>query len=397
MRVSIVVLDESRHARSAGTERPALPSWVIGLVTRLVREHDVTVITDHDDAGLPDTTAVSRRWVAGSLHRRQIARARSGDPLSDNVIRSMADRIGQIDADVVHAVGQVAGRVVESMGWDAPAPLVWSPGDRAALPTRGPSVPHWTPLRAEAVLASTTVELDDLVRRGVSRDRARCVPLRVWPSVAELGQPIGTRVRVRRVCCLLDDDSSGALAMVRALSRLPHMRLLVVGRDGVDRSRTSARDVALLARHLHVDGRVGVLTDASDSALQLAMREADVVTLLSPAEPDLAALGASLVSGAVPVVLAGTGAEEIVEHGVSGVCVRSLDPRQLGSALRILDQDPDVRDTMAIAARRRAREVYEPDTLARTCVESYRAAQRSRIPGARSAPVDLDRGLEVSV
>ena len=61
------------------------------------------------------------------------------------------------------------------------------------------------------------------------------------------------------------------------------------------------------------------------------------------------------------------------------------------------DSDPDVRDTMAIAARRRAREVYEPDTLARTCVESYRAAQRSRIPGARSAPPGLDRGLEVSV
>jgi D-inositol-3-phosphate glycosyltransferase len=290
----------------------------------------------------------------------------------------------------------VAGRVVESMGWDAPAPLVWSAGERVALPTRGPSVPRWTPHRAEAVLASTTVELDDLVRRGVPRDRTHCVPLRVWPSVAELNQPIGTRVRVRRVCCLLDDDSSGALAMVRALSRLPSMRLLVVGREGVDRSRSSARDVALLARHLHVDGRVGVLTDASESALELAMRQADVVALLSPLEPDVGALGAALVSGAVPVVLAGTGAEEVVEHGVSGVCVRTLDPRQLGSALRILDQDPDVRDTMAIAARRRAREIYEPDILARACVETYRVAQRSRIPGASPARASAARGLEVS-
>jgi glycosyltransferase involved in cell wall biosynthesis len=127
------------------------------------------------------------------------------------------------------------------------------------------------------------------------------------------------------------------------------------------------------------------------------MREADVVACLSPGEPDVAALGAALVSGAVPIVLAGTGAEEIVEHGVSGVCLRTLDSRQLVAALRILDQDPDVRDTMAIAARRRAREVYEPDGLARTCVEAYRVAQRSRIPGARPAHAEAVRGLEVSV
>lgn len=380
MKVSIVVLDETRHARGAGAARPALPTWVVGLVTRLIRDHDVTVITDLDDAALPDLTATSRRWVAGSLRRRSIPRSRSGDPLSDNVIRAVAGHIGQIDADVVHAVGGVAGRVVESMGWDAPAPLVWSAGNHVPRPLRGPSVPTWTPHRAEAVIASTTTELDALVERGVPRERSHLVPLRVWPSVAELGQPIGTRVRVRRLCCLLDDDPAGALAMVRSLVTLPDMRLLVVGRQSVDEARTSAREVTLLARNLHVDGRVGVLTDASESSLQLAMREADVVALLSPGEPDLPALGAALVSGAVPLVLGGNGADEVVEHGVSGVALRTLDVRQVASTLRILDRDPDVRDTMAIAARRRAREIYEADSLTAATVEVYLGARRSRIP-----------------
>ena len=396
MKVSIVVLDETRHLRGAAAARPALPTWVVGMVTRLIRDHEVTVITDLDDSALPDLTATSRRWVVGSLRRRAIPRQRSGDPLSDNVIRMLAAHIGEIDADVVHAVGGVAGRVVESMGWDAPAPLVWSAGDHVARPLRGPSVPAWTPHRAEGVIASTTTELDALVERGVPRERTHLVPLRVWPSASELGLPIGTRVRVRRVCCLLDEDSSGAEAMVRALVTLPEMRLLVVGRESVDPGRTAARAVTLLARNLHVDGRVGVLTDATDAALQLAMREADVVALLSPGEPDLPALGAALVSGAVPVVLGGTGADEVIEHGVSGVSLRSLDARQLTSTMRILDRDPDVRDTMAIAARRRAREVYEADAVTTACVEVYRRARRSRIPVASPARAGDVPGLEVS-
>jgi glycosyltransferase involved in cell wall biosynthesis len=110
------------------------------------------------------------------------------------------------------------------------------------------------------------------------------------------------------------------------------------------------------------------------------MRGADVVALMSPDRPDLPALGAALVSGGVPVVLAGTGAEEIVEHGVSGVCVRTPDARQLTSTLRILDLDPDVRNTMAVAARRRARELYDTDALAAACLEAYRSARWHRIP-----------------
>lgn len=380
LRVAVVVLDESRTGRGPARPRPALPGWVVGLVMRLIREHDVCVITDLDDSALPDVTALNRRWISGSLQRRPLPRARSGDPWSENVVRSLAGCIGHIDADVVHAVGSVAGRVVESLGWDAPAPLVWSAGDQVTRGGRGMPLTPWVPRRAEAVIASTSHERDELVAQGVPAERIQVAALRVWPPMAELSQPIGTRVRVRRICCLLDSDPVGVDAMVRALVNLPDMRLLVVGRATTEGTVAAARHVALLARNLHVDGRVSVLAEASARSLELAMRGADVVALLSPDRPDLPALGAALVSGGVPVVLAGSGAEEIVEHGVSGVCVRSLDARQLTSTLRILDLDPDVRNTMAVAARRRARELYDTDALAAACLEAYRSARWNRIP-----------------
>jgi glycosyltransferase involved in cell wall biosynthesis len=380
LRIAVVVLDESRSGRSPSRARPALPAWVVGLVLRLIRDHDVTVITDLDDSALPDVTALNRRWISGALQRRVLPRPRSGDPRSENVVRSLADAIGSIQADVVHAVGTVAGRVVESLGWDAPAPLVWSAGEQTSRSGRGVQIAPWIPRRAEAVIASTSRERDELVAQGVPRDRIHVAPLRVWPPMAELTQPIGTRVRVRRVCCLLDSDPVGVDAMVRALVNLPEMRLLVVGRSTTEGTVAAARHVALLARNLHVDGRVSVLAEASGRSLELAMRGADVVALLSPERPDLPALGAALVSGGVPVVLGGTGAEEIVEHGVSGVCLRSLDARSLTSTLRILDRDPDVRNTMAVAARRRARELYDTDSLAASCVEAYRSAHWHRIP-----------------
>lgn len=380
LRIAVVVLDESRSGRGAGRARPALPVWVVGLVLRLIRDHDVTVITDLDDSALPDVTALNRRWISGTLVRRPLPRPRSGDPWSENVVRALADCIGEIDADVVHAVGPVAGRVVESLGWDAPAPLVWSAGDQVTRAGRGMPLAPWVPRRAEAVIASTAREREELVAHGVPEQRIQVAALRVWPPMAELSQPIGTRVRVRRICCLLDADPSGVDAMVRALVNLPDMRLLVVGRATTEGTVAAARHVALLARNLHVDGRVSVLAEASGRSLELAMRGSDVVALLSPDRPDLPALGAALVSGGVPVVLAGTGAEEVVEHGVSGVCVRTLDARQLTSTLRILDRDPDVRNTMAVAARRRARELYDTDSLAAACVEAYRAARWHRIP-----------------
>lgn len=396
LHVAIVVLDESRSGRGPTRPRPPLPGWVVGLVTRLVRDHDVTVVTDLDDSTLPDVTALNRRWVAGSLTRRSLPRPRSGDPWSDNVIRSLAGFIGEIRADVVHAVGVVSGRVVESMGWDAPAPLVWSASDHVARAGRGAPIGPWVPVRAEGVIAATRVECDDLVAQGVPAGRIAVVPVRVWPSMSELGQPIGTRVRIRRICCLLDDDPAGVESMVRALVTLPDMRLLVVGRAGAEGTVAAARRVALLARNLHVDGRVSVLAEASPRSLELAMRGSDVVAHLAPGRPDLPAVGAGLVSGGIPIVLAGNGAEEIVEHGVSGVCLRSLDVRQLVSTLRILDRDPDVRNTMAVAARRRARESYDHDTLAAACVDAYRRARWHRIPVVLGAGEDGMSTEEVS-
>jgi hypothetical protein len=377
MRIAIVVLGGTRRSKHGTPDADRVPTWVVGLTTRLMREHDVILITDLDDSSLPEP-ARSSRWRAGSLERRHLPRSVAADPLLGSTVRSFAAHIGEIRADVVHAVGELSGRVVDSMGWDCPAPLVWSAGTKAPRRRRGSSTTVWVPTRAEGVIAGTRAELDQLVAAGVQPHRAHLVPVRAWPPTAELEHPINTRVRIKRVCCLLDSDSRGAQAMVRALTDLPTMRLLVVGRGHSDEVASSARDVAVFARNLHVDGRVGVLTDAGDLSLALAMRQADAVALLSPGEPDLPALGTALVSGAVPIVLGGNGAEDLIEHGVSGVLLRTLDPRQLVATLRILDGDPGVRDTMATAARRRAREVYDGDALAAACVKVYRAAHSSR-------------------
>ena len=380
MRISLVVLDEDRSARGAALPAPTLSPWVTGLVTSLVREHDVTIITDLDRSSLPDLALRSRRWISGSLTVRDLPRRRAGDPLSASKVRGVARMIGEIDADVVHTVGVVAGRVVEAMGWDAAAPLVWSAGRRHESAERAPVLLDWTPSRAEAVIAATRHELDRHVALGVSPDRLSEVPLRVWPTAPPATDPVVRYGQVRRVLCLLDEDPAGTIAMVRALACLPHARCLVVSRRGADSSGRAAQAVAMLVHHLHLEERVTFLPGVTDLVLEQAMRQSDVVAILESGEPDLPAVGAALVSGAVALVRSGGGVEEVVEHGVSGVVLRTLDVRPLTTALRILDRDPGIRESMTVAARRRVREVYDPERLMAACLDVYEAACCVRNP-----------------
>ena len=282
------------------------------------------------------------------------------------------------------------------MGWDAPAPLVWSASDHVALAGRGAPLVPWIAVRAEGGHRLDEVERDDLVAQGVPAGRIAVVPAAcladAWPS---WGSRSARASGYAGSAACSTTTLAGVESMVRALVTLPDMRLLVVGRAGAEGTVAAARRVALLARNLHVDGRVSVLAEAS-AAVAGACRCAGPTSSPTslPDAPTSLRVGAALVSGGIPMVLAGNGAEEIVEHGVSGVCLRSLDVRQLTSTLRILDRDPDVRNTMAVAARRRARETYDHDTLAAACVDAYRRARWHRIPVVLGAGEDgmLDRG-----
>ena len=134
----------------------------------------------------------------------------------------------------------------------------------------------------------------------------------------------------------------GVQYLLDAVERVPRARLTVVG--AID----TRMDAAL--RHRHAVTVVGAVSGRS---LPQWYRDADVFCLLS-VEEGLALVIAQAMAMGLPVIATpNTGAEELIEDGVTGFIVPPRDSATAAARLRQLDDDRELRRDMGRRARER--------------------------------------------
>ena len=152
---------------------------------------------------------------------------------------------------------------------------------------------------------------------------------------------------------------------VRALADLPGVELDIVGGPPAAELDDDAEAVRLLgvAQEVGVADRVRLLGQLPHDLMPAVYRSADVVLAVPWYEPfgitplEAAACARPLVGAAVGGLL------DSVEDGVTGVLVPPRDVPAVAGAVRELLADPDRRERMGRAARRRAVETFDWDVV----------------------------------
>lgn len=152
------------------------------------------------------------------------------------------------------------------------------------------------------------------------------------------------------------------------LREFPDLRLLLVG-DGPARE-----ELVRLAYELKISDRVAICPSVEDTRVPLALLQ----VFAAPAWRE--GFGLAIVeamAAGVPVVATDSGGPaEIIEHGRSGLLIRSGDVAGLEEGLRSLLRDPAARERMARAGQSRAKERYNLERVVTQVEEVYARAVR---------------------
>lgn len=264
--------------------------------------------------------------------------------------------------DVLHVIGERAGRLVEKV--IGRRPWVWSfdEGD-ADSRDRGEV---WFPRGASLALVPTQAVGDALARAGAPRSRIKVVPERLSTAVVR-GPLDGVRLRASSLLTVVD-GRGGTADVVRALSRIPGATLRVLGGSEDEAVR---RRLLLLARQLHVEDRVHwhPLGDRLDAVR--AVESADVLVHVPHERLELGPVIAAM-SVTTPVVVTDLpDADGVVVNGCTGLRVPPAEPHQLALRLSILSGDAQMRDEMALAARRYVRDELAASLTTAAVLETY--------------------------
>lgn len=162
-------------------------------------------------------------------------------------------------------------------------------------------------------------------------------------------------------------------AMAQVAQAIPHLGLLMIG-EGSDRPRLEAEAAAgpLAGRCL--------FTGFRDDVPRL-MASLDLLVLPSHSGEGSPAVVKEAMASGVPVVATDLeGVREIVEDGREAVLVPTGDPARLAAAVERLAADPDLRASLAGAARSRVRE-FSADRMVDRTLEVYsKLLERSKDP-----------------
>lgn len=154
-------------------------------------------------------------------------------------------------------------------------------------------------------------------------------------------------------------------AAAQVARRLPQSRFLVVG-DGARRA-----ELETLAGRLGLDDRVRFLGWRRD--LDRIYADLDVVALTSRNEGSPVSLIEAMAAGRPVVATRVGGVPDLVEDGVTGWLVPPGDPEALAEAMAALLADPDRRQAMGQAGRKRVIPAFSAERLLQDMDRLYTA------------------------
>ncbi len=292
--------------------------------------------------------------------------------------------------DIVHAHGWLGGLAAQLAARRRHLPIVQTFQGLATM-SRSDAVATRERERIEPLLArnatwvtgESSVAVDVLAKFRHGRARLSVLPGGVD---AERFSPVGpsaARTDVPRILCLGPDPlpGNGFDIVVRALSKVPGAELVVAETAATNHAHDEARaGLQLLAKELAVDDRVRFAGSVAEGDLPGLLRSADILACTPREAPRAAAVLEAMASG-LPVVALPVGVlADAVVHSVTGYMLSPSKPAELVEALRRLQAQRFLRQSMGAAGRSRALSRFTWDRMALESQAIYQRVSSSDAP-----------------
>lgn len=228
---------------------------------------------------------------------------------------------------------------------------------------------------ADAIIATSTDEVNELNRMGVPRSKASVVPCGVDARAYSPDGPTAPRTSdMKRIVCAGDlTPNHGMDTVIRLLPRIPNAELIIAG--GPDRAALQSdhevRRLHALAVELGVAGRVRLTGRLPRPDLAALLRSADVL-VSTPRQESFGISALHAMSCGVPVVATAVGGlSDTVVDGITGLFV---DTRKLSAVAHTIERlvcDPPRRFALGVAGADRAQSRYSWDRVAEDSARVY--------------------------
>ena len=195
--------------------------------------------------------------------------------------------------------------------------------------------------------------------------------------------PAAARSDLPRILCLAPDPlpSNGFDVVVRALSKVPGTELVVAETAATNHVHDEARaELHRLAKELGVDDRVRFAGTVTDDELPGLLRSADVVACTPREAPRATTVLEAMASGVAVVTLPVGVLKDAVVHGVTGFVLSPSKPSELVDALRRLQAQRFLRQSMGAAGRSRALSRFTWDRMALESLAIYQRVSSLNTP-----------------
>lgn len=398
MRIAIVAQQGSPLTPSPDPHADAQASAVTSLARTLARQgHRITVYARRDAQDLPDSAILARGVTVEHLTAGPQAQL-AGEQLVTHV-RTFSDQLAkrwsQKRPDIAHAHSWTSGLAALAAARGTGVRVVQSFGSLAAAERRHGLASGGDAMRlrleaciaknADAVLASTTAEVAELVRMGISRRSITVVP----PSVdTSRFRPDGAaaeraeRPRLLAVAPLHADQRLDRL--VRVLAALPGTELIIAGGPAKRQLRTNKayRELMQLARELGVQRRLTFTGRVRPADLPALLRSADLLISAAPYDPAGAVTIAAMACGTPAAASAVGGNRDAILDETTGLLVAPGRPDLLARRVRRLLAAPMRLEAFGIAAADRAAARYCAERIGRETAAVY---ERCLMPAAQAS------------
>jgi len=339
--------------RSGGMER-VVQGLAEGLAER-GHEAEVVAVTAFGDPrhGQKRRAAVKRHWSFAPMGSQELA---------PSYIAAAWRRADVLHLHHPHSLADVAYALRPSL-----APLIVT--QHSDYPSAKYKLPGWYTLkRAEAIVVPSRAHIALSRELAGFEDKVEVIPFGIDERRWELVPPPSPGNPPKALFIGRLVQWKGVDFLLRALELVPDLRLDVVG-DGPERNR-----LRTLADALGVSDRVKWWGEYPDEDLPRRMADADFLVLPSVTVQEMfgmvlleaMAAGRPVITTAVP-----SGVREVNIPMETGLEVPIRDVQSLAEAMRVLAEDPSLREKLGAQGRTRVKENFTVDRMTEAHLALY--------------------------